>query len=596
MIKIDNLSNYLLEQKTKIYKKQEDFEEILFPFKLLAWKKLSENLLLPLEHNYHQFLKNKKNKVDFFEIVKFFSESDDAKNFRIFLPSDIKFLRKYSEHSLISFINRANMLENYPDIDEFFDALNKNIIHLNLLSNEIVNFLADLLAIHNTLEVYNPYPDNYHLAIKINKKLNIPVFTEDRLVTSLPYILNTLFDANLNIAFSEPLTNPSYNEGYVLRSFDTVISYPPMFSGSNVNLKKDIYNRFNNMEIIRTHPVSVYIMHILAQTKNKAYVLVPINFLSRSFSADIEFRKMILNINLISDVILLPGNIFNKIAIDHAIIIFDKQKKDKYIHLIDATYFQKNSYEYLSEQIMDLLKNKIQESEFSYLSHIDEIAKNNFSLNPKHYIESKKITSIFRNAEFIKLMEKVEIISSPVIKRKKGILEVYELQPTDIDDYGIINRPKNKSGIQLTEVELSKAELRNFDILLVTKGIKDTINKVGIVINKPDNETWVAGQCLTVLRPSSIKDAKALFMFLMTDIAKAMLNSLVSGAFIHNISAKSLKEMKIPKLDSEKLEFLYEEFLKKYQEIEKITTEMKQLQIKTLELISRRGLDFKNDL
>lgn len=587
MLKINSLSDYLVEEKTTIYKNQEHFEEILFPFKLLAWKKLSEHLSLPEEFDFFLFLKTNKNKHDFLEFAKSFSESDYAKAFRIFLSSDIKFLRKYDEQSLISYINRANLLDKYPDIDEFFNTLNKNIIHSSFLSDEIINFFINLLSLNRAEQIYNPYPDNYQLALKINNKLNKQVFTEDSFVTSLPYILNVLYDANLNISFSEPLINPSYKEGYNLQTFDTVVSILPAVRRLHINLNKDIYNRFNFKYVMLSHPLSAYILHILAQTKNKAYVIVPTNFLSRSFKADIEFRKLLLESSLVSNVILLPVNIFHRATIDCAIIIFDKQKLDKNIHFIDATALMKKSYEYMSEKVFNVLKSKIQESDFAYIVGMEDIEKNNYSLNPKSYLESKKIAKIFKNAKFIKLSEKVEIISSPFIKRKKGSLEVYELQPTDINDYGFINQPKNKVRVYLTETELEKNAIRKYDILLVTKGIKDTISKSGIVINKPEDEIWIAGQSISVLRAKSEGEAKALFMFLITDEARNILNSLATGSLLLNISAKSLKEMTIPELDNKKLENLYEEFLGNYKEIERIKALMRQFKLKIINFIEK---------
>lgn len=323
----------------------------------------------------------------FLNLPNLFSESEYAKAFRIFLSSVIKFLRKYDEQSLISYINRSNLLDKYPDIDEFFNTLNKNIIYSSFLSDEIINFFINLLSLNRAKQIYNPCPDNYQLALKINNKLNKQVFTEDSFVTSLPYILNVLYDANLNISFSEPLINPSYKEGYNLQTFDTVVSILPVVRRLHINLNKDIYNRFNFKYVMLSHSLSTYILHLLAQTKNKAYVIIPTIFLSRSFKADIEFRKLLLESSLVSNVILLPVNIFHRATIDCAIIIFDKQKLDKNIRF--------------------------------------------------------------------------------------------------------------KVRVYLTETELEKYAIRKYDILLVAKGIKDTISKSGIVINKPEDEIWIAGQSIS---------------------------------------------------------------------------------------------------
>lgn len=589
MLKIKSLSDYLIEEKNISYNQKKYLEEILFPFKILSWKKLSERGLLPKEYNFFDFLTNYKNKNDFLEIVKFFSASEDAKELRIFLSSDIKFLKKYDEQDLIAYINRANFLEKYPECSEFFNFINESTTDTNFFSEKVFDFIVNLMTLNHEEKVYNPYPNNYQLALKINK-LNLQVFTEDNFVTSLPYILNVLYDANLKIAFSEPLINPFYKEGYTLRMFDVVVSYPPIVRRLEVNLQKDIYNRFNFKEIMRAFPTSAYVLHILAQAKDKAYVIVPISFLNRSFSVDMEFRKLLLERNLIDTVILLPENISNRATISCAMIVFNKQKQDSNILFINSSSIFKQSKDIEinhieQEKILHILNNRITENELSCLIEIEDLKKHDFSLNPKSYLESKKFAKVFQYVKLTNLSEKFEIISSPLIKRKDGDLYVYELQPTDIDDFGVINRPKNKKNIYLTDTELKRSKIRKSDVLLVTKGIKDTIGKTGIVIEKPEDEIWIAGQSMTILRATSEADAKALFMFLLTNEAKELLNSLTTGSLLLNISARSLREMKIPEFDSKKLENLYEAFIKNYKEIEQIKSEIKKINMKTSKII-----------
>lgn len=53
----------------------------------------------------------------------------------------------------------------------------------NLLDYLEVNEHLTERKMNTFSNVYNPYPNNYELALKINNKLNVEVFTEDEAVT-----------------------------------------------------------------------------------------------------------------------------------------------------------------------------------------------------------------------------------------------------------------------------------------------------------------------------------------------------------------------------------------------------------------------------
>lgn len=367
----------------------------------------------------------------------------------------------------------------------------------------------------------------------------------------LPFIINILFNKDLKIAFSDPIANPSYKEGYSLTMFDAVVSVPPVKRKIDIDLKSYIYNRFNFKEISRVSPFAVYILQIIAQAKNKAIIVVPASFLNRSVSADVEFRKYLLDRNILDTVILLPEEVSNRAFINLAVLIFDRHKVENDVLFINASKLVNNNRSSVKkhidlQKIIETIKNRTTEADFSFIASYKKIQEYEYSLNPKNYMEFSNIGKIFKDIDLIKLSEVAEVILSPLVIRRKGNMEVFEIQPTDIDEFGLIKKTISKKNVNLTETEIKKTSIRNFDILLISRGIKETVGKVGLVINKPENEVWIPGQSMIIIRPKSESDAKSLFMFFTTDEAKEVINSLATGSFLLSIPARALREMKIP--------------------------------------------------
>ncbi|MCX7991525.1 MAG: N-6 DNA methylase [Proteobacteria bacterium] len=601
MLKISKLLDYLDAYDNIKTTKQELPEETLLPFKILAWKKLSEQGLLPEEHSFFDFLIKKGDKENFFNTVNFIGKDESLKKYRVFFPDDVKFLKKYSDTDLIAYINRTNLLEKYPDFEDFYNSI-YNPSNIGLLRGAFIDLILNLIGLQETENIYNPYPDDYRLAVRINSKLNKEVYIEDEQITSLPYILNVLFDINLHIEFSNPIMNPSYKEGYTLHLFDTVVSFLPVIRKFEqrlekdfyIRLQKDIYNRFNYFDIDRAEYTTVCILHILSQTKNRAFVVVPANFLNRNLKAEIDFRKFLLDRNIIDTVILFPNSVSQRSTISYALIVFDKNKVTNDVFFIDASGlitesdYRKENIIIEQEKIIEIFRDRPPDTGFSRVASFEEIKNNVYSLHPKNYIEIKNLKEIFKNLSLTKLSSYGEIISSPVIKRREGTFQVYELQPTDINEFGLVENPKNKKGVFLTESEIEKTEIRNYDILLVSKGTKESLGKIGLVINKPENETWIAGQSIITIRAKSNLFAKALFMFLKTESAMTMLNSLAIGDILLNISAKSLRDMKIPEIKekkAEKMESLFYQYIKSYEEIKSLKEEMSSVAERTIKII-----------
>lgn len=564
-----------------------NIEEALLPFKIIAWKKLSEKGKIKEELSFDTVLTKYPNtiKEKLKELVQFVV--DNEKLPQIFSKEDINFIDKLSKELLQYLISGAHKLEDYPEVAEYLPDIALNTLKGEyILPQELINTLIDLVKVDGNVfkSVYNPYPGIYRAAYYINKELKIAVETEDPKKTSIPYLMNVLNNSEIHPHFSDPLTNPSLVQGLKLLEFDLSISLPP-FNQKGI-IKHDKYGRFKITKEGKGFLDAPIIEHIFSQTKEKAFIFTSMSFLTRTTSIDKELKKWLTEKGYIEAVISFPENILLNTALSISLLILNKNKQDKNILFIDAS----NLYERASkgrknilkniEKIIKVYKERKEIEGFSYLADEKEIAENDYMLNPDIYVltkEEKEIKNQLSKFELIPLEEIAQIINSPLTKREEGEVEIYEIQASDIGEEGFVEKADKIAKVKLSSKDIEKSSIKKGDILLVTKG---NVGKVGIVVNKPENQIWIPGQSITITRAKNKELAPALFMFLKSNIGQYLLNRIKVGRLMESISIKSLKELKVPKFTNKqikKLNELFKEEYETYKEIEEQRKKIKQL-------------------
>jgi type I restriction enzyme M protein len=556
-----------------------DFETVLFPLKIVAWRKLSEKNKLDSSYSFIEFLKEEKTKEDFEECVKYLIE-----NYHIFLEEDINLIKKMSQNFLIYLFNLIKKLKlDFKVVDLFVELYFKFTISEYVLPKELINLQIELLKTDEFQEVYNPYPGIYQLAYYISKNFDKKVYTEDAKKTTIPYLINVLNDANIKPVFSNPLFNPSFKEGYFLKKFDVSVSFPPF--GIKGEVKTDIYGRFSTSNYKGLLDLLV-IEHIFSQTKDKAYIYMPLNFLIRNIQKEKDFKKSLIKEGFLEAVILLPSNILLNNSVSPALMIINKKVSKQKVLFIDASELydraskgRKNILKNI-EKIIDVYKNKKTEEGFSYLAKYKEIEKNDFIINPKNYVISKKeknIEEILSKFNLVSLNRFAEVIKSPFIRKKNANMEVYEIQVSDIQENGVIEKPKIKRKIIIDSKNFEKTLIRKNDVLLAVKG---NVGKVGVVLKEPQ-EKWIPSQSLAIIRTDKEDLSYALYMFFKSNEGQYLLKSIKVGDLIENISLKRLSNLKVPYFSSEEIQKLNEAFNKEmeiYKEIEEKKKEIAALE------------------
>ena len=551
---------------------------------LTAWKKLSEEKKVEKNLAFEEFIKQGKSKEEFLlNIANYLSEKHKI------LSREVKrLISKLPNEIFIRLINIIKNLKEYPIVDK---VLNSDTIirlfHRDVISypQEIVELLLGILRNEKFSEVYNPYPGLYRFAYHLSKKFNIPVYTEDFIPSSIPYLMNIINNVQIEPSFSNPLKNPSFKKGYTLKTFDISVSFLPINLRGEV--PKDIYGRFKVSREGRKNSLDVAnIEHILAQTKNKAIIFVSPGLLSRSIGNETELRKLLVDSGALEAVILLPENLLPNTFISIAVLIINKTKQTKEVLFIDAS----NLYEKASvgrknvlkdiKKIVNTYLDRIEVEGFSSLVSGEEIKQKGYSLNPKNYVKSKEdreIEELLNKFKKITLSEVAQIIHSPMVRRKEGNIEVYEVQISDIPESGVLEKVELKKKVDLDEKQLKDFSIKEHDVLLSTKG---TTGKVGIILEKPKNQIWIPGQTITILRTKDKEDAIVLYMFLRSRVGQKILSNLKTGGTIGNIPSRALRDLRIPLFKEDQRRSLIEAFEKEreiYEEIKRLETEVENL-------------------
>ncbi|WP_457622553.1 N-6 DNA methylase [Persephonella sp.] len=571
-------SNDLIRTEVKI----DGLEHSLFSLKILAWKKLSEEGKVDSKYSFNTFLKEGKSNEDFLEIISFFLKEDNPK---IFSDEDFELVRNLSSNTFISLITMARNVDDYTVVVDILPNVPaRDLKFENILPKELIDLQIKLLKSNSFNNVYNPYPGVYQFAFYISREFNIPVYTEGLKKTTLPYLINVLNDVDINPSFSDPINNPIFKEGHKLKEFDISVSFPPF--NMRELIQPDIYGRFRVTKEGKGILDIAIIEHLLSQTKDKIYIYTSVGFLFRNSKTEKELKELLINEGYIEAVILLPENLLLNTSIPVSLMVLNKSKESEDVLFIDASKLyeraskgRKNILKDV-DKIVKTINNRKEIEGFSYIAPIEEIKENDYVLHPERYVltkEKKEIEKLLKSFHLTELKNIAKVINSPVIKRKEGKSEVYEVQISDIPEEGIVKNVKTIRKVGIKPEELKESSIQDYDVLI---GIKGSVGKVGIVIGKPKEQIWIPAQSLAIIRAPEKEQAVALYMFFKSKLGQYLLNTIKKGNIIENVSIKSLLNLEIPKFTKEQIKKsnqIFEEELKTYQEIEERKKKLKQI-------------------
>ena len=566
---------------------------------LKAWELISKGYEIKDENlKYYKFIKSK---IEIEELAKiFYYLSKEIKLFKTY-KLDID---KFEDRDLNLIIEELKHISKLPDINDAF-FLSKFKIGTPSVSNQIAEMGLKLLvdsrfkteyADENGFfspyfirELYVPFTQGFAYA----KFMTGQIYTDGQIAKySLVAELISLFESSgIEFKLSNALENPSYLDNRnkdKLRKFEHVLSFPPYSVKQNFDYTKDKYNRF----IFQKGSVLdiAYFEHILAQTKDRAVVLMPVGFTYRTGNEEL-FRKYLIEQNYLEGIVQLPPNLHSATSIETTFFIINKIRNQHalkpddimFINLKDESFIKREGRQLVFksvDEIRDIYINKKEIKNISALISREEIAENNYSFAIDKYVVNEKTKEVQKDLEkfeLIKLEDIADVRKSQLFKDEEKGLEIFEISPSDFNKAGFTLECGKIKKIESQKNRLDTYKLEPYDVLLSTKG---TIGKVAIIgkIDKP----IIASQAIQVIRLKEDKEEKAiiLYMFLKSNIGQTILTSITSGTVMPQISTVEIKSLGIPKLteESEKIIFLnfnneiemYNKIHHLEQEIEKI--------------------------
>lgn len=291
-------------------------------------------------------------------------------------------------------------------------------------------FAGDIMAdiLYNdtpvkNVEIYDPAAGSGTLLLTLADKIginNCTIYSQDISQKSTDFlrinlILNDLVHSLSNVIEGDTLIKPEHKESSdenKLKKFDFIVSNPPFnmdFSSSIPGLENDKYGRFfaglPNIPKVKKAGMAIYetfIQHIISSLNDngKAAIVVPTGFSTSTYGIPVNIRKKIVDNNWLSGVIDMPSNIFATTNTSVSILFIDKNKKDKKVMLMDASYLgsktklSSGQRTLLSKEehnrIIEDFKNKVVIPEFSAHVELEDIIDNEYIIKAGQYYDLKE--------------------------------------------------------------------------------------------------------------------------------------------------------------------------------------------------------------
>lgn len=520
-----------------------------------------------------------------------------------------------------SFLNTKSF-----DLFEFIQSVNKQGFVLEKgLKEYIYSLIESDLESHNSgfnvrtgekviSPLYIPFDDDLNFSFLLNK-INYPIkFELNKTHFASKYIdfycRNKGISCEINT--TDIVSSPAYHEGLFLNKFDNTISAPSLsFDLINQPKNEDDFGRFDYAYKTPKKYVTI-VEHILATTESKAVVMLPFNFLTDSSEIMQDFKDYLLEESVIEKVIYLPKNIIRKCNIAACLVVFNMNKYNTGITIID----KRKDFVYDSQKRLNILNYE----KDSYLKDISfqEIKDNDYSLffnNPdlKHFsIKSKSeynwttlkeiIVDKFRfpHLRSREIHDYEDCATEPInliniIEEHGRYLHRFKYEPDgetedtnaaseysghlldsksfflEIDNECINNlgvAVKNKLKESIGEEVSHDQMLQPYDVLISIKG---KIGTVGIIPYTKEIDLLMlkASQNFLVLRFNTKQDAVSTWFLLNSKRYQNVLENLNSSQNVPLIKVKDLLNITIPILSEEEktnftaqFETLYNDIIK----------------------------------
>jgi type I restriction enzyme M protein len=309
---------------------------------------------------------------------------------------------------------------------------------------EITRFIMNLAKVEENSTIYNPFAGLASFATFLNNSNHY--FGQE--INHKTWALGYLRLLAHNLENFDYKLEDSIENWNTFGEFDLIVSNPPF----NLKLNNRNYGRVNfSIE-------NIIIEQSLQQLNYRGELICvfPESFLFKKNPKDFEFKKYLIENNLINTIISLPNGVFKHTAIGTCIVIINKKKlyKSK-IRFINATSFvnrKSNSREKILDDLN--LSEQIENNNMSYVRLIDKetIIDNDYNLLVSRYfiedtfkgVRLNEISSFIRGsrsekAEFGKVV-KIRNLKDNILNFN---LDTEELEEKEIAIFGMSKIQQN---------------------------------------------------------------------------------------------------------------------------------------------------------
>ena len=561
---IDNFSALLRSLRNEM----SDYGTLKFTFTLLAWRELSNRNEIDPSLHIGVFFFSPDVTVE--NLKNFLSRlSETHKLFAYFMEDNE--LDRLSENSLINF---ANFIRSNPSITEKPGKV-FNDFFLRQRNGPWGMDGPFIELIHSLVKYHEKRIDSLYIA-----HVASPLFPEalsdagssifweskDRELKFFSELLKIFDNLEIETSVSDPILDPHFLDDIgQLKQFSVSVSFPPI--GLKIDRKKLAIDKFHRFEHASSFETAA-IEHSLAVTKERAIVLTSPGFCFRR-GTERDLRKKLVDGKNIEAIIQLPGGFLTNSNISVALLILNNLQSFDDILFVDLSHLSKKDFDNnpgIVSTVADAIRNR-GGMDNSYLAGLDEIASNDYDLNPSRYVlseEAKKAKTLLSEIPTVKLGEIATIKRSQLVKDEgpdNGVT-CRLVMLSDLPAAGFIESSEKKIHVQPDSKKIEQYRLRPFDVLISSKG---SIGKVGIV-GEIDSQCFIPHQSLQIIRLQGEEKlserAIHLYMFLKSTIGQQLIQNITTGSTIPMIQTKLLAELPIPWGDERLMENSVKNFYK----------------------------------
>jgi Type I restriction-modification system methyltransferase subunit len=364
----------------------------------------------------------------------------------------------------------------------------------------------------------------------------------------------TLRGTTHQVARGDAILEPAFFEGTALKKFDAVVIDPPIGMKTAADPQTAAHGRFSLLDRKMGQLDFYFLLNAVERSSGKTIIVSGSGPLIRFVASEQKVRRYLLS--QLTAVIRLPAGLYPASAIATNLLLFDHQKKNDHVLMIDAGPFiegrlrdKKLSDEGIQE-ILSVLKASVNKDGFSRIVPDQEIEAHDDSWDVEEYLtratfQSKHLGQIRWNQDTLRKLKTIPLQDLCTLVKGYNLSadnpETGEgaavLRLNDISDDGRI--AFQSIARFAVDRDLSRHQLQRGDIILVAKGTRQKI----AVFDRSENVYLSIN--LMALRPKQIHPYffKA---YLESPLGEYYLTRSQSGTTLPVLTAKSLGQLPVP--------------------------------------------------